>query len=117
MGGKLHDLHRNAKLNAWYEEVKACKQSGLTVNDWCDRNGISRSGFYYRYRKVMDALEARFDSIEGKEVCFAPMPGRSSVSYLPSSATILLCYGSLEVQIPPGADRASIHAIIEALKC
>jgi len=43
-----------AKLEAWASHFAEQKSSGLTVADWCQRNGISRHSYFYWKRKLKD---------------------------------------------------------------
>lgn len=74
MTSQLVELKKIGKLNRWYEDIKSQKQSGLTVNEWCEQSGMNRHTFYYRFRVVMRALEDRLTSEQPKGVQFAALP-------------------------------------------
>lgn len=40
----------------WKERFADRAASGLKVEDWCERNGITRHSYYYWHRKVQDDL-------------------------------------------------------------
>lgn len=113
MSLRLGDLQKNAKLNAWYETLQERKASGQSVDVWCQDNGIVRSTYYYWQKKVREALEARLGLSEERRDHFVALraPG------VKKSQAIRLRLGTLEVEIPEGARRESIEAVIEALKC
>jgi L-serine deaminase len=46
-------------LRSWEEMIKSCKNSGLTVSEWCRENGINIKTYYYRMRKLRRAKEVR----------------------------------------------------------
>ena len=117
MTSQLAELRNKVTLNRWYEDLKMQKQSGLTIDKWCSENHISRSCYYYRYRRVLKAIECRLSETGGQEaVQFAALPKPAPESGT-ERATILLRLGELEIEIPTGASRENIHAVIEALKC
>lgn len=116
MSSQLVELKKNSKLNHWYEDVKAQKQSGLTVDEWCEQRGTNRHTYYYRYKVVMRAIEDRLANEQVKGVRFAALPEPVPESRK-DAATIRLRLGELEVVIPSGASRENILAVIEALKC
>lgn len=64
----------------------------------------------------MRALEDRLTSEQPKGVQFAALPEPAPESRT-ERATIRLRLGELEIEIPTGASRENIHAVIEALKC
>lgn len=39
-------------LLEWSEQIKACRDSGMTVGAWCEKNGINQSTYYRRQRMV-----------------------------------------------------------------
>ena len=47
-------IFNRAKLEAWASHFAEQKASGLTVADWCQRNGISRNSYFYWKRKLKD---------------------------------------------------------------
>ena len=116
MASQLVELKNIGKLNHWYEDVKSQKQSVLTVNEWFEQSGMNRHTFYYWFRVVMRALEDRLTSEQPKGVQFAALPKPAPESGT-ERATIRLRLGELEIEIPTGASRENIHAVIEALKC
>jgi len=45
------------RLQEWTEQIKFCQNrpEGMQVKDWCDQNGITKSNYYYRLRRVRQA--------------------------------------------------------------
>mgnify|MGYP000942308185 CR=1 FL=1 len=117
MSSQVVEMTKNAKLHRWYTDIQSQKQSGLTVDDWCEKASMTRSTYYYRYKIVMRALESRLAAERGSSVQFAALPSPSSPVNRSSGESIRIRVGKLEVEIPSGASRESIAAVIEALKC
>lgn len=48
------------RLRQWTEQIQACQQrpKGMSVDAWCEENGLTRTGYYYRMRKVREAVLA-----------------------------------------------------------
>ena len=44
------------RLKQWAELIQEHKSSGLTVDEWCAQNGLKRSNYYYRLKKVREAM-------------------------------------------------------------
>lgn len=57
MGSELQTYSRNQKLQLWSERVKACRESGLSVAEWCAANNISKFTYYDWQRKVFDSAK------------------------------------------------------------
>ena len=45
----------NIRIQQWAAVFKAKAESGLTVDEYCDQNGISRNAYYYWLRKAKAA--------------------------------------------------------------
>ena len=66
---------RNCRLNEWAKMVHDCKNrpAGMSVNEWCDLNSITKANYYYRMKQVriacLDALPS-----EGSEHTVVPVP-------------------------------------------
>lgn len=45
------------RLREWAAQIKECQNrpSGMSVVDWCARNGITKGDYYYRLRRVREA--------------------------------------------------------------
>lgn len=41
------ELQQQEKLELWKERIQDCKNSGLTIIDWCERHGFSKHTYYY----------------------------------------------------------------------
>ena len=44
------------KLKQWLELIQDYKSSGLTIEDWCAANRLKKHQYYYRLRKVREAV-------------------------------------------------------------
>ena len=49
---------QQTRLNQWAEQIRECnnRPQGMTVGDWCLENGITKANYYWRLRKVCEAL-------------------------------------------------------------
>ena len=50
----------NAKQNLlkWSERIASCRNSGMSVREWCKVNGIPPSTYYNQQRKVFEASKS-----------------------------------------------------------
>ena len=46
------------RLQEWGQMIQACKArpKGMTVDEWCQSNSISKANYYYRMQQVRKAL-------------------------------------------------------------
>jgi len=68
MGTELQVYSTNQKLQLWAERVKACRESGMSVADWCAANGLSKYTYYEWQRKVFAAAKAESGQTQFVEV-------------------------------------------------
>ncbi len=55
---------QQTRLNQWAEQIRECnnRPQGMTVDDWCLENGITRANYYWRLRKVREvSIPAHFE--------------------------------------------------------
>lgn len=54
-------LSKQNRLSQGAAMLRACRDSGLLIQDWCRMNGVSKDKYYYWKRKLKDMC---LDSIE-----------------------------------------------------
>ena len=89
--------------------VEACRNSGLSVGQWCQENGIAVSTYFSWQRKVFQALQ------EVQEVTFAEVP----VMERPQPCAHIIAameVSDVRIQVYAGADKATLQAILQAAK-
>ena len=60
--------NQQQRLEEWVRRVEACRNSGLTVGQWCEENGIAVSTYFSWQRKVFQAAK------EVRQAIFAEAP-------------------------------------------
>lgn len=55
---------RQIRLNEWAGIIKACRASGLKVDDYCKQHDISRDAYYYWLRRVKEAAFSQAGFVE-----------------------------------------------------
>lgn len=108
MKNTLQALNQKEKLMEWSRQVKACRNSGMTVTAWCQEHGISASTYYHRQRKVYEVVSAN------QEVRFAQVPVMPE--HTSNSAVASVQYGDANIEVYQGADSKTLRTIFEALK-
>jgi len=49
------EIAKEYRLSQWTQIIKACKESGKSVKDFCEDNGINRNAYFYWQRKLREA--------------------------------------------------------------
>ncbi|MBR0393242.1 MAG: hypothetical protein IJK38_13065 [Oscillospiraceae bacterium] len=101
----LQRMTRESNLALWAEQVRSCKSSGLTVNEWCATNGIRPNLYYQHQKKVFLAMRA-------KEGQFYEVPAVGLTGRIAASIQI----NGLSADIHSGADECTVLAILRAMK-
>ena len=62
---RITEIKNKVRISEWSDMVRACRDSGLTVQQWCNSNGINIKTYYYRLRKVRESLcEDTYDIVQ-----------------------------------------------------
>lgn len=61
----IQKLNKSGRLGEWMQMVSQCRNSGMTVSAWCAEHGITAKKYYYRLRRVCEAIpeETKADKI------------------------------------------------------
>ena len=114
----IQKLNKTGRLNDWAEMVGACRNSGKTVSVWCEEHGISSKTYYYRLKRVCDAIPEvdRPSGLPSPREEDAPVFAQiTPVSRSGRDVAITLRFGSIEVQIHNGAEPGTIEAALRVL--
>ena len=52
----IAEIKKEVQLAQWQRQVEERRAAGLNVAQWCERQGISKTTYYYRLRKVREHL-------------------------------------------------------------
>ena len=59
MNSGLQVYNEQNKLAQWAQTVAQCRDSGLSVRQWCQEHGVNVSSYYKWQRKVYAAAQAQ----------------------------------------------------------
>ena len=106
----LQEYNSKQNLLAWSERIRACRESGMSVREWCSANEIALSTYYSQQRKVFEAAKTAAEDEQHTKFAEIRLPRQSNAPI----ATIRI--GEAEADIYSGADEASIRVICSILK-
>lgn len=116
-------IKRGLSLANWKQLINDRMNSGLTIKKWCSLNGISENTYYYWLKAVRkEAAEQLPQSIESSlpvrresdSITFKKLEVQSPVSgFRPA---VLVHINGATVEVPNGADRETVEAVLLALK-
>lgn len=101
----------------WEKLIADCQNSGLKVDEWCEKKQVSRHAYYYWLRKIRKkACDSILPSIpkQSTSVDFAKVEVKPRQTEALASVIIHLPYATLEV--PEGTSQKTIETVVLVLK-
>lgn len=108
MNSGLRAYNEQNKLAQWVQIVSECRDSGMSVRQWCQAHDINISSYYRWQRKVYVMVQAQ------QEVQFAEVRPVQAVCTDRVAVTIWI-HGT-EVDIYSGADAATVETVLRVLQ-
>lgn len=92
---------KELRLAQWAGIIREQKESGLTVKDWCNQNGITKDAYYYWQQKLRKEV---YVAIKPQDSIFAPVPNevmvqQSTISEPGKISSLTLRRGKVTVEI------------------
>jgi hypothetical protein len=110
-------MDRARRLREWAEMASQCRNSGKTVAAWCAEYGVTTKTYYYRLRRVCEAIPedkpAGLPMARAEKPVFAELAPSDRVEE--RTAVITIRAGGMEIQISNGAEARTIEATLRAV--
>ena len=104
---EIKQAKNSIQMRNWENMIIDRQSSGLTVEQWCARENISKSVYYYHLRKVRQSY------CEQIPVAVANL----SETITPADASVRISSGKIKVEINGTISGDMLSAIIGALQC
>lgn len=108
MNSGLQVYNEQAKLAQWAQVVSQCRDSGVSVRQWCQENGVNVSPYYKWQRKVYAAAQAQ------QERSFVEVTPVHPAAVIGVAVTLRIAGAELEIH--NGADAATVEVVLRAVK-
>ena len=108
----IHELTQNEKYKFWYLKIKECKESDLSVQDFCERNNIKVST-YYRYQQKIKMILCDHINNETElknEVAFIPVDKHEC-----HNERILIIKGGIKIELDSNTPYSSVEPLLKSL--
>ena len=86
----------------WADKSSQCRESGLTVSEWCRQNSINPKTYYYHLRKIR------------KEIC-EQIPVHV-MTVAEESHSVKVNIGDITAEIPEGISEQMMTSLIRAMR-
>ena len=86
MKSQTSQVARSCRIREWAAMVQECRNrpSGMSVDEWCQANNITKANYYYRFAQVRKAC---LDSIPSDTVEHAIIPVPMELMHTESETT------------------------------
>ena len=108
MNSGLQAYNEQNKLAQWVQIVSQCRDSGLSIRQWCQEHGVNISSYYKWQRKVYAMAQAQ------QEIQFAEVTPKQTVRSAGIAVTVRI--SDAEADIHNGADEATVETVLRVLK-
>ena len=102
-------IKNEVKLKQWAEMVQCRNESGLIVADWCRQNGVNLKTYYYRLKRVRQAL---CRNIEQQDI----VPITPEEDPEPSAEKIEISVGNVKITLPDTFNPETLRRLLGVLK-
>ncbi len=105
---ELQAINQRNSLALWSAKIEDCRNSGMTVAQWCAAHHIPKSTYYTWQRKVFHALSA--------ENTFVEIQAQTEPAEINAQSIATISVSGITAEIHGGADEATIAALLRAMK-
>lgn len=88
MKSQTSQVARSCRIREWAVMVQECRKrpSGMSVDEWCQANNITKANYYYRFAQVRKAC---LDSIPSDAVEHAIIPVPMELMHTEPESTVV----------------------------
>ena len=106
---KIAKVKKEIKLAQWVEMIRQRNESGLIVTDWCKQNGIHIKTYYYRLKRMRQAV---CNEIEQHEIVpVEPIAGTEI-----TTEKIELSIGDVKISLPDDFNESTLKRLLGVLR-
>ena len=106
---EIAKVKKEVKLAQWAEMVRQRNESGLTVTDWCKQNGIKLKTYYYRLKRIRQAV---YNDIEQHDI----VPVKPISGTEPKSEKIELSMGNVKMSLLDDFNEDALRRLLGVLR-
>lgn len=103
-------------LLLWEQRINEISRSGMTIKEWCEKNGISKHKYSYWKHKIITMKEKPVEEVEFTEI----KPTISESDDLLSSSNkyddFKLLYKDIQVTVPNNFNKNSLAELMAVLQ-
>ena len=106
---EIAKMKKEAKLVQWAGMVRSRSESGLSVTEWCKQNGINLKTYYYRLKRVRQAV---CNEIEQHDI----VPVEPTAGTEITAEKIELYIGDVKISLPDDFNESTLKRLLGVLR-
>ena len=106
----------NENLLLWEQRINERNKSGMTVKEWCEKNGISKHKYNYWNHKILTKKEKLVEEIAFTEITPILSENNNLVSNSNKSDDFQILYKDIQVTIPSNFNQNSLAGLMKVLQ-
>lgn len=110
------ELKHQHQLKTWTPIIQKCKNSGMTVKDWCVENDINEKRFYYWQRRVREEVLAPAMTTHEVAPTFIKIPDYTPKVTTDFQPDMVLNYGSLRLELKNSVTSELLDKVVQVIR-
>ena len=106
------EIRTKVRMAQWQSIIKECKESDMTVAEFCEDRNISWHAYYYWLRKNREYITQP----KTTETEFVQLPSPTEVAAPTNPGTITIHIGGVAVEVEGNVNRASLKNVLKVLQ-
>ena len=106
---EIAKMKKEAKLVQWAGMVRSRSKSGLSVTEWCKQNGINIKTYYYRLKRVRQAVCSEMERHD-----IVPVETVSGTEI--TAEKIELSIGDVKISLPDDFNESTLKRLLGVLR-
>ena len=102
-------MKKEAKLAQWVEMIRQRNESGLSVTEWCKQNSINLKTYYYRLKRVRQAVCSEMERHD-----IVPLETVSGTDI--TADKIELSIGDVKISLPDDFNESTLKRLLGVLR-
>ena len=108
MSSALQTLNEQNKMTEWSRRIAECRNSGLSVKEWCSNHNLCTQTYYRWQKRLFDLSRVQ------QEVQFGEVTPLQAVRA--SNVAVTVRIAGTEVDTCNGADASTVETVIRILR-
>lgn len=111
---------RTMKQKMWLGIIRDCRQSEMTVKEYCRTHSLSEKSYWYFHKKLGDQLEEQMTLLPEKAVTASATPVVTEFAELrisPRERLVTLRRGNQSIEIEESVSEEFLRKLIRVMNC